>query len=115
MDIGSDECGGDMPSLQEGQALSLTINSTGCLSADTNAEMTHRPILPCVYEEDEDDHDQMEPDQHTLKLPTASWRTLLSRPRSSIVHNYTGAPRQKEDSKAPHINDSSSPASICIL
>jgi hypothetical protein len=48
MDIDSDECGGDIPSLQEGQALSLTINSTGCLSADTNAEMTHRPILPCL-------------------------------------------------------------------
>jgi hypothetical protein len=112
--VGEDDCeefGGDTPLLQEGQAL-LIVDYTRCLSADTNAEMPHNPIRPNVYEEG-DDHDQNGPDQHTLQQPATLRWTLPSRPRISVVHNYTRGPRGK-DSEAPHINDSSSPLSVFL-
>jgi hypothetical protein len=72
-----EELGGDSPLLQEGQALSLTSEYAGCLSANTSAEMPRSSIQPIVYEED-DDHDQNGPDQHTLQQPTNSRWTLPS-------------------------------------
>jgi hypothetical protein len=50
-EVDCQELGGDTPSLQEGQALSLTIDYTRCLSADINAEMLDSPIRPSVYKE----------------------------------------------------------------
>jgi len=33
----------------------------------------------------------------------------------SVVHTFTGGPREKRDSEAPQINDSSSPLSVFVL
>jgi hypothetical protein len=88
-----EEHGGDLPLLQENQALWHTTDYTGCLCTDTSAEMPHSPIRPSVYEEEDDIHDQNGPHQHTLRQSATSRQTLFSHPRSSIVHNHTGGPR----------------------
>jgi hypothetical protein len=51
---------------------------------------------------------------YIITKATLRW-TLPSRPGSSIVHNYTGGPRGKKDSEAPHVNDSFSPLSVFLL
>jgi hypothetical protein len=77
--------------------------------------MSHSPIQASVYKKEDDDYDQNGQDQQALQQPTTSRWTVPSRPRSSTVYNYTGHPRGKKDSEAPHINDSSSPLSVFLL
>ena len=41
--------------------------------------------------------------------------TRPSGPQRGVVHTFTGGPRRKRNSEAPHINDSSSPLSVFLL
>ena len=41
--------------------------------------------------------------------------TRPSGPRRGVVHTFTGGPRGKRNTEAPHINDSSSPLSVFLL
>ena len=41
--------------------------------------------------------------------------TRPSGPQRGVVHTFTGGPRGKRNSEAPHINDSSSPLSVFLL
>ena len=41
--------------------------------------------------------------------------TRSSGPQRGVVHTFTGGPRGKRNSEAPHINDSSSPLKVFLL
>jgi len=41
--------------------------------------------------------------------------TWPSGPQRGVVHTFTGGPRGKRNSEAPHLNDSSSPLSVFLL
>ena len=41
--------------------------------------------------------------------------TRPSGPQRGVVHTFTGSPRGKGDSEAPHLNDNSSPLSVFLM
>ena len=63
---------------------------------------------------DEEEIFQGGPGQH-VQTPSLSQWTWPSGPQRNVVHTFTGGSREKRDSKAPHINEGSSPLSIFFV
>ena len=56
---------------------------------------------------------QSGPDPQTKQPQKPQW-TLPSRHQKSLAHTFTGGPRGKNDSEAPHINDISRPLNVSM-